>query len=948
MPRPDTETNDSGQDPLIGKRLASYEVLARVARGGMGVVYRARHVYIDKVVALKVLDPALSSRPDLIDRFRTEAQSLARVEHENVVKVMDILEDEGVHFIVMDFAEGVNLRNHVKQNGPMPGDELLSVARQTAEALYAAHREGILHRDIKPENLIMNSRGRCKLADFGLAGDLRLISEGHEGPLNFGTPAYSAPEVLRKLVPDKRSDIFSFGATLYYLATGEPPFGQTGGQQILLRQRQGAELLEGKRPDLPGKLTRLIMDCLAWHPKERPENFREVMERLPRRAVSRAIPASGTSPTETTGLITSDSTTTELSPRTARMLTIAAVALAAASLLTVGLVWWFTRERPVEPPVVAGNQAPANTPAVPVNAANPPANSGDDGGTPTPDKAVEEAFNGAELNSRTAMARADYKGAWDAWSAFIDAHAQSEFVPEASKRRGRVLARVRELRESEFKKVRDAADLALGERRTADALAALNRFPLELLVPLSSADEVAEAGQLDEQRNRVLGAEAKDLTALVERADALRKDWQDAQARRDNMTESQLMRVAPNLLKERDMIEAFLPGRLADTQDRLGKRLAELRKLLEQVHLQAQQPVDAWRQFNDVTLGAWAQELAAALGPCAEMLQKRDFNRALTLTHGAARDMAKRLSEVNIADASARRLAASSKILARCSALFEEDIKLADSLHALLETELRELRLQAVSREFLVHAEIDANGERSARITKYTGRVLSVGNGEFVVDTEVGRFTLRVRMLTVASVRRIARTDDKPATQLALVAWLALQGRGEDALAEQERLEKMVSVTTAQSERGRELATALKPSPVALRTLDYLAAKAGLMARADVEAAHGTTSVQARLLAAQAGVADRDAAAAQLYVEMVRGMEDPELIHIATYADALALAQPQESDLRNRTVLEPFSADALSALAAAIKAENIHGARLLAGRALILDAGHEAAWEILK
>jgi serine/threonine-protein kinase len=178
-------------DPLIGKRIGSYEVLARVARGGMGVVYRARHIYIDKVVALKVLDPALSARPELIERFRTEAQSLARVEHEHVVKVIDILEDQGVHCIVMDFAEGENLRQQVKKHGPLPADELLSVARQTAEALFAAHREGILHRDIKPENLIMNARGRCKLADFGLAGDLRLITEGHEGPLNFGTPAYA-------------------------------------------------------------------------------------------------------------------------------------------------------------------------------------------------------------------------------------------------------------------------------------------------------------------------------------------------------------------------------------------------------------------------------------------------------------------------------------------------------------------------------------------------------------------------------------------------------------------------------------------------------------------------------------------------------------------------------------------------------------------------------------
>lgn len=947
MARDDTDAAQN--DPLIGKRLASYEVLARVARGGMGVVYRARHVYIDKIVALKVLDPALVSRPELIERFRTEAQSLARVEHENVVKVIDILEDEGVHFIVMDFAEGVNLRNHVKQNGPMPGDELLSVARQSAEALYAAHREGILHRDIKPENLIMNRSGRCKLADFGLAGDLRLISEGHEGPLNFGTPAYSAPEVLRKMVPDKRSDIFSYGATLYYLATGEPPFGQTGAQQILLRQKQGAELLEGKRPDLPGKLVRVIMDCLAWHPKERPESFREVMERLPRRAVSRAVAATatGTTPTEATGLVTSDSATIEVPPRGAPWLAAAAIALGAGALLTVALVWWLTRD-PGTGPIAVENaplNAPRNDPPRNLSANNaPPANTPDQ---PPPVLPEEEAFNAAELDSRTALARADYKAAYNAWSAFVRAYPDSEFVAEATRRRGRVMARVLELRVSEYNKAREACDAALGEKRTADAMAAINRFPVELLVPLHSEDDVTESALLDAQRHRVIAADTRDLELLLERCDTLRNEWKGAQERRDTAPESTLLRVSSNLLKERDSIENFLPGRLEDTQEKLGKRLSELRKLLESTHQDAHLHVEAWRKFMDLTLAEWSLWLVERADRIRGLAARREFGTALAEVRSAESELAGRLAALKtgsvLADARAREV----RILGRCLALMADDIRLADGAHALVETQLRALQRAGTSREFMVHAEIDSNGERSARLTRYMGKVVAVGNGEFKVDTDSQRATVRIDMLSAATLRRLLRALEKPSEQLSLIAWCALQGRAEDAQQELARLETM-SPAAGDLERARALVALMQPSPSAMRALAYLACKGGLKDRDWFAARAPGESTESLLLARQAGAAAGNADDAQRYIELVRTLEDPELVHIGAFAGALATGQPFESDLRNRTLLEPFSAEALAALAVALKPTDLHGARLLAQKALVRDASNEAAWSALK
>lgn len=944
MARDDTDA--ASNDPLIGKRLASYEVLARVARGGMGVVYRARHVYIDKIVALKVLDPALVSRPDLLDRFRTEAQSLARVEHENVVKVIDILEDEGVHFIVMDFAEGMNLRNHVKQHGPMPADELLSVARQTAEALYAAHREGILHRDIKPENLILNRSGRCKLADFGLAGDLRLITEGHEGPLNFGTPAYSAPEVLRKLVPDKRSDIFSYGATLYYLATAEPPFGQTGAQQILLRQKQGAELLEARRPDLPGKLVRVIMDCIAWHPKERPESFREVMERLPRRAVSRAIAATGTAPTETTGLVSSESATIEVPPRGGPWIAVAAIVLGVGALLTVALVWWLTRE-PGQLPLAVEN-APLNTPRIEAPRANTHVNApANEAATPPVVLPEEEAFNAAELDSRTSLARADYKAAYSAWTAFLKAYPESELGAEATRRRGRVMARVIELRATEYTKAREASETALAEKRTADAMAAINRFPVELLVPLHVQDEFAEAAQLDALRYKVTAADARDLETLLDRCDLLRRDWTDVWERRASVPESTLARTAPNLLKERDQIEAFLPGRLQDTQDKLGKRLAELRKLLEAAHQDAQAAVLAWRTFMDTTLGEWALWMHGRVQHARAQATRRDFTGALTTLREAETELARRFAQLNTGQPAVDTLARQSRILGRCLALVGEDIRLADSTHNIVETQLRALMRLGNVREFHVHAEIDANGERSARLSRYMGKVVSVANGEFKVDTETQRVTLRIDMLNVATVRRIVRPVDKAADQLALVAWCALQGRTEEAQQELARLEAM-SPIGSELDHGRALVQALQPSMPAQRVLAYLACKAGKKTSGAFHAEYPQDSIEARLLKLQEAIASGDASQAQAYIEFVRSLEDPELVHLATYAIALGAGQPFESDLRNRTVLEPFSADALAALAEALKNTDLLSARQIAGQALALDPSNETAWQVLK
>ncbi|MBE7491217.1 MAG: protein kinase [Planctomycetes bacterium] len=940
-------------DPLIGQRLASYEILSRVARGGMGVVYRARHVYIDKIVAVKVLDPALAQRADLIDRFRTEAQSLARVEHENVVKVIDILEDKGHHFIVMDFAEGANLRTIVKEQGPLAPHDLLSVARQTAEALYAAHREGILHRDIKPENLIRNARGRCKLADFGLAGDLRLIAEGHEGPLNFGTPAYSAPEVLRRLVPDKRSDIFSFGATMYHLATGDPPFGHSGLSQIMLRQKHGAELLDSRRPDLPPKLCALIMNCLAYDPKDRPESFAEILERLPRRAHTRAA-VPGATPTETADLLaTASAPLPAAEPETtpsSRLISIGVLVLAVfAALLVMVLAW--NQWRGANP---AANAAPANAIAVndvapaPDNTPRivPPANN-----APPPAFLPEdEAFAASELDSRTAMSKADYVSAWEAYDAFLRKYPASRHAETARQQQREVLSRVQQLREQEYRKARDASEEALRERRTADAIASLDRFPPELLRPLFPGEEIEAAQRLETQRQVVIAAEAGDLARVLEQADALRKAWRDEAEKGEGLSEIRRLRSAANLLRTRELLEQFLPGRTADAQEKVNKRLAELRRQLEAAHQNALVPTTQWRQFCGGLRAEWALAGAQLFDSIVPLLVNREFEPArrqvdaqiervskarAAAAAGLSRDVAARAAERKEVEDLLRRL--------------REDIQLAERCNLAVAGAVRRLKSEGKSTEFRAHDGFDADSKRSTRVVRVMGRVVATTASEVEIDDGDRRVSLRLDMLTVDTVRALVKPSRVMDEHLSLVAWLVALGRVDLAETEEARILRMPELTTTAQSRMRELVGGGRLAFAAWRRLSYMAAAAGKLTVADPAAAFGTDSIEARMLAAQQACATGTEAAAAAYVRLVGEIADPELVHLEIFARALVQAKAGTADLRNRLMLEPWDANVHAQLARALRADgDTEQARLEAQRALLIDPSHEDAWALLK
>jgi serine/threonine-protein kinase len=214
------------QDPLLGKQLGGCRLEALLGRGAMGAVYRARQLRLDRDVAVKVIRPEMMSDPRTLKRFEVEARTVGRFNSPHVVMVHDVGFELGVHFLVMEFVHGKNLREHVKllAGGRLPAAEAIPLLRQACKGLEEAQRLGVIHRDIKPDNLMLADRGVLKIADFGIAkpsqDDLSLTMSAEL----IGTPLYMSPEQCQGAADlDFRSDMYSLGATFYYLLTGEPP-----------------------------------------------------------------------------------------------------------------------------------------------------------------------------------------------------------------------------------------------------------------------------------------------------------------------------------------------------------------------------------------------------------------------------------------------------------------------------------------------------------------------------------------------------------------------------------------------------------------------------------------------------------------------------------------------------------------------------------------------------
>ena len=267
-----------------GTRLGSYEVAALIGAGGMGEVYQAHDTKLGRDVAIKVLPEAFSHDPERLSRFRREAKMLASLNHPNIATIHGLEESNGRHYLVMELVRGETLAQRVKRDGPVPIEEALTIVKQIAEALEAAHNseKGIIHRDLKPANVKVTPQGRVKVLDFGLAKafadeptatDIENLPTLSMAPTErgviLGTAAYMSPEQARGKPVDKRTDIWAFGCLLYELLTGRTALrGETFSDTIaaVIEREPDWQALP---PATPATIRDLLQRCLQKDPQRR-------------------------------------------------------------------------------------------------------------------------------------------------------------------------------------------------------------------------------------------------------------------------------------------------------------------------------------------------------------------------------------------------------------------------------------------------------------------------------------------------------------------------------------------------------------------------------------------------------------------------------------------------------------------------------------------------------
>jgi serine/threonine protein kinase len=255
-----------------GSTFAGYQVESVVGLGGIGILYRARQLRLDRPVALKVVEPDVAPDPVVRERLRREARAVASMDHPNIVPLYEAGEKDGTIYIVTRWIEGTELGTLIDNEGSLDAARAARIAAQMADALEMAHERGLVHRDVKPSNVILTAEGHVYLTDFGLAKRAETAPGLTKADQVLGTIDYVAPEQIEGSEPDPRSDVYSLGCVLFEMLTGEPPFADQRGAMAKMWAQVNAEppRVRDRRPDVPESLEEVVRRAMAKDPAARP------------------------------------------------------------------------------------------------------------------------------------------------------------------------------------------------------------------------------------------------------------------------------------------------------------------------------------------------------------------------------------------------------------------------------------------------------------------------------------------------------------------------------------------------------------------------------------------------------------------------------------------------------------------------------------------------------
>ena len=284
---------------LSGERFGDFEILKKLGQGGMGSVYKARQISMDRLVALKFLPPHLANDKMYVERFYREARISAKVDHSNIVRGLAVGEIDGQHYFAMEYVEGESLQDKVDKKGPLSPEETVNLMKQMAMAMMHAEEKGLVHRDIKPDNILITSDGTAKLVDLGLAKlSFAQMTRMTDTGTSMGTPYYMAPEQARDSArADNRSDIYSLGITFYFALTGRVPYEGSSALEIMLKhETDPLPSLQKIKPGIPHSLSRIIEKMVEKKPEKRYQNAAQLLSDLSKVTLSSPAREVSTSP----------------------------------------------------------------------------------------------------------------------------------------------------------------------------------------------------------------------------------------------------------------------------------------------------------------------------------------------------------------------------------------------------------------------------------------------------------------------------------------------------------------------------------------------------------------------------------------------------------------------------------------------------------------------------